>query len=705
MANTNINTNINKNPIGNAAMGEKRQIVGIKVKLVIGFAIPLICAIVIGMVAYSLAARGMSANYEDSMSKALSMAIEYMDFGFESTVSESEQLYYDTDLVRWATGAIYNEWTRKEIAESMFVDLNVKQEGNSFVANMYIIPGSSLSVISTYDNSIEIPGFYNELEGAAEAAALESLKGRWVGSHGYIDGVLSQYYAGYSADGYICSFIRPMTTKRACIVVDYSSEAMAGILRNLELGDGSMAAFVTADGRELLLQGGEIVKNGEFSFLNQTYFTEAMADTAATIIDYVTYNHEEYLFMVSKSHENGSAICAMVPVSKVNAGAASIRSITILMVIISCMIAVVAGVFIIAGIASTIRHISQKLQIVSGGDLTVSMNTERHDEFRVLVKSIVDMIRNSRDLIVQVLKTSENVSASASKLADASEALTSSSEQIATAVDEIDQGMNSQAADSQNCLYQMDELSQRITRAVNSVRQMGVITGDTRQIITSGMSTMDDLAHKSTDTTNITRNVTDNVRNLGESLSEVEKFVEMINGIAEETSLLALNASIEAARAGEAGRGFAVVAQSVSSLSDGTIEAAKQIQGVMAQIKSHAGDTVKVASEAEEIVSKQSVTVKDTIHVFSNMNQYLENLIDEISALEKTIESMERHRNDTLAAIESISAASEQTASSVSTVNDSLKNQIAMIDNLYGSTKELEERAKELTGAVNAFKI
>ncbi len=64
-----------------------------------------------------------------------------------------------------------------------------------------------------------------------------------------------------------------------------------------------------------------------------------------------------------------------------------------------------------------------------------------------------------------------------------------------------------------------------------------------------------------------------------ESLLQVEKFVEMINDIANETSLLALNASIEAARAGEAGKGFAVVAQSVSSLSDGTIEAANQIQG------------------------------------------------------------------------------------------------------------------------------
>ncbi len=79
------------------------------------------------------------------------------------------------------------------------------------------------------------------------------------------------------------------------------------------------------------------------------------------------------------------------------------------------------------------------------------------------------------------------------------------------------------------------------------------------------------------------------------------------------------------------------------------------------------------------------------------MNEYLQNLIDEITALEEIIESMERHRNDTLAAIESISSVSEETAASVSTVNDSLKEQMTMMDNLNQSTIELQDKAKELT--------
>lgn len=684
---------------------EKKQFaIGIKVKLIIGFAIPLVFTIVIGMVAYSLAASGMTKNYEDSMSKAMSMAVEYLDFGFESAVSESEQLYYDTDLMRWATGAIYNEWTKKEIAEDVSLDLNVKKDGNGFVANMYIIPGSSLQVISSNNDETAIPGFYEELADKDEAACLQTLKGSWVGTHSYIDQVLSQHDTGYSADRYACAYIRPMTTKRACIVVDYSSDSIAAILQNLGLGERSIAAFVTADGRELLLKDGVVTSGDEFSFVNQSYYTEAMADNAATIIDYVTYNHEEYLFMVSKSYQNGSAICAMVPVSLVNENAASIKNVTVFMVIISWMVAIAAGVLITIGITATIRQISNKLETVSGGDLTVGVR-QRTDEFKLLARSVANMIKNSRDLIVQVLKTTENVSASTANLSEASGVLTNSSNQIAAAVDEMDQGLNRQAEDAQNCLVQMDELSQRITKAVEAVQRMGSITDNTKDVIASGMSTMDDLTDKSAATTDITKNVTTNIKNLEESLSEVERFVEMIDEIANETSLLSLNASIEAARAGEAGKGFAVVAQSVSSLSDGTIEAARQIQGVMEQIKGYANNTVQVASQAEMIVSNQSKTVNDTIHVFHDMNEYLQNLIDEIASLERTIESMERHRNDTLAAIESISSVSEETAASVSTVNDSLKEQMTMMDNLNQSTIELQDKAKELTQAVNAFKI
>jgi methyl-accepting chemotaxis protein len=635
----------------------------------------------------------------------MSMAVEYIDFGFASAVSESEQLYYDTDLVRWATGSIYNEYTKNSIIETTTLNLNVKNKGNSFVANMYIIPESSMSIITTYEDAPDIKGFYSELATASEGSCLEKLSGNWIGTHSYIDSVLSKSYAGYSADSYACSYIRPMTTKRACIVVDYSSDAIADILQDLDLGKGSISGFITADGRELVLNNDEVVKDSKFSFGEQEFFVNAMADDAATVIEYVTYNFKSYLSITSKSYNNGSAICAMIPVSSVNAGARSIGFVTFLMVLVALAIVVFICIIIIAGTGSTIGQIGKKLQAVSGGDLTVTMDTDRNDEFKGLVKNIAEMITNSRNLIVKVNSTTENVSTSTSHIVEVSDVLSKSSNQIAVAVDEMDIGVTQQSSDTQNCLTLMDELSKKITVAGDTIRQMNTITGETKNIIADGVSIMDDLASKSEDTSNITRSVTENIKKLGDSLQEIEKFVGVINGVAEETSLLALNASIEAARAGEAGKGFAVVAQSVSKLSDSTIEAADQIQEVISLVRGYADDTVEVATQAETIVSKQTDTVKDTVSVFGKINEHMETLVDDIVSVEESVLSMEKHRNDTLAAIESISSVSEQTAASVSVVNDSIKAQMTMVENLQNSTIELKERAKELTEAVNAFKI
>ncbi len=695
-----------ENTVKQDGRSEKKQFrMGIKVKLIIGFAIPLICTIIIGIVAYSLAASGMTYNYEESMSKAMAMAMEYLDFGFESAVSESEQLYYNTDLMRWATGAIYNDWTKQTVQEEVQMDLKVKRDGNHFVANMYIIPQEGMPVVSTYENAAGLQGFYADLLESGEAGCLETLQGGWIGSHTYIDSMLSQEIPEYSADSYACSYIRPMATRRACIVIDYDSNAIADILKNLDLGADSLSAFITSDGRETLLRGGEITQSDEFSFVSQSYYKEAMSNDAAIVIDYVTYKNKEYLFMLSKSVNNGSAICAMVPMSMVSAEADSIKNMTVLMVVVSWAIVLLACVFIIMGIGATIRQLSEKLEVVSGGDLTVNINTNRGDEFKVLVRSIANMIVNSRNLIVQVLKTSKDVSDSTGKLAEATEVLNSSNNQIAVSVEEMDRGLCQQSENSQNCLDLMDELSERITRAVDSVKKMNSIMVSTKENIENGMSTMDDLANKSSDTSDITHLVTTNIKKLGESLNDIEQFVETINSIAEETSLLSLNASIEAARAGESGRGFAVVAQSVSNLAGSTIQAANLIHDAMEQIKKNADETVNASIMAGTIVSKQTNTVTDTIHVFKGINQDVENILKEISALSKAIESMERHRNDTLMAIESISAVSEENAASVSALNDSLKKQMSIVDNLHDSMVELEEKAGVLTEAVNAFKL
>ena len=149
-----------------------------------------------------------------------------------------------------------------------------------------------------------------------------------------------------------------------------------------------------------------------------------------------------------------------------------------------------------------------------------------------------------------------------------------------------------------------------------------------------------------------------NITRLNEGSQEIENVISMISGIAEQTNLLALNATIEAARAGEAGKGFAVVASEVKNLSNQTTSATEDIRTLIGNIQSEISSAVdaaeqidKVIKEISEIAGGISTAVEEqggaTREISRTVNQSATNCsviaerVQEVStALSKTNQSM-----------------------------------------------------------------
>lgn len=686
---------------------KKKAVIGIRMKLYGGFAVPILCVILVGTVAYQRAAQGMRSNYESATIKSMNMAVQYLDYGFNSLESEALQMYVDQNLSKYVLG-LNKQSEILTLISTTKTNLMAKQVANNFIQGMHLITKSNVKNISTV-STVEKGVFEEWLETEEGIMVSDNTNGIWVGEHAALDQLLE-----LSKDKYACSYMRVYSNMAACTIIDLSRESIEEILRDLDLGEGTIVGFVTADGYEILVDSMQENEADGFSFVDQDYYTEAfeLLNSDETeendIFDfskYVTYKGDSYLFMASQSSVNGSLICGLVPMSLIESSAKDIKTVTVIFILLAVAAAALLGLFVAGNIGKAIRNISGKLHKVAEGDLTVIMDIRQRDEFAVLAGNVGEMIDNTRGLIVNVKDTSKKVDGSTRNVVEATSAMERCGQNISTAVSEIEQGINQQAEDAQSCLMQMDELSKKIEVVNKNVGEIIEIADNTRTMIQNGLGTMDELSERSASTTEITEKVVDSIRVLEEKSASIVKFIDVINEISEETSLLSLNASIEAARAGDAGRGFAVVAEEIRKLADGSMNAANEIQKVVKEIIEQTKGTVNTAKQAEGIVSVQTSIVDKTIEAFKNMNTSVETLAASLQGVGDSVSSMEEERRDTLRAIESISAASEETAASASVVNDSVQNQLSVVDDLKDASKELEQRSIELEKAINVFKI
>jgi methyl-accepting chemotaxis protein len=219
------------------------------------------------------------------------------------------------------------------------------------------------------------------------------------------------------------------------------------------------------------------------------------------------------------------------------------------------------------------------------------------------------------------------------------------------------------------------------------------------------MTSVDFLGAKAKDTTVITREVIASIDDLEKQSSMISSIINTINDIAAQTNLLSLNATIEAARAGEAGRGFTVVAEEIRKLADQSVQASGKIDNIVRTIELQTKITAKTARQAENIVLSQEEALTNTIKVFTDINKHVENLSDNLNRVALGVKGIEVAKDDTLSAIESISATSEETAASASQLGMTAIEQLEEVNKLNAVIQHLSNGAIDLKDSINKFKV
>ena len=686
--------------------GKSSKLLSIRNKIVVCFLVPIVFMVIIGVSAYQKSAEGLSEKFTDSTLQTMRMATENLNMSCDFIRSEGLKYAYDDDLRKYFLGMFEdNPVDKLNFLTSTKSNLLSVQTSNPFISHMHIIPKKGVNLLSTKLSS-GVDGFLDEYkEDVASGEGRRSIP-QWIDSHPVLDEKVTE-----TEKDYIMAFEMMSQSNNACVVIDIKPSAITDFMEEIDIGDGSIIGFVTPGGRELVVENVEEGKESVLPeegnvFSGQEYYTavmdEAVADAGTAEVD---FQGEKYLFIYSHSADIGFTTCALIPMRVVTSQATEIRNMTIGLVILACVIVVIVGIFITAGIENNMRRISRKFGDVAKGDLTVTVSAKGHDEFQDLAGSATNMITNTKKLVNQVSNATGELEVSAQNVGQASELIHEYSQDITRAIGEINEGMEEQSRHAQECVEKTDILSNEIQEVSHVVERVEKLVGETEGMINKGMEIVQVLGDRAGETTQMTVKVSESIESLRKESEIINSFVATITEITEQTNLLSLNASIEAARAGEAGRGFAVVAEEIRKLADDSAKAAGEIRNNVANITAQTQNSVESASQAKAMVELQTKAVEEVIAVFREMQERMGQLIEGLKDIVVSTEKADGERSAAVAAVKNISDIIEETAGSAETVNDVANKLLNHVEKLSTTASVLDENMEGLKNEISVFKI
>ena len=299
---------------------------------------------------------------------------------------------------------------------------------------------------------------------------------------------------------------------------------------------------------------------------------------------------------------------------------------------------------------------------LADGDLTVTASVTE-DITGAIADSINYAIEALRELVTTINATSEQVSgatqesrATAMHLAEASE---HQAEQITQANESIKEMTGA-----------IDQMSNDAGESAEVARRAVEIAGTGAETVRNTISGMDDIREQIQETSK-------RIKRLGESSQEIGDIVELIDDIADQTNILALNAAMQAAMAGEAGRGFAVVADEVQRLAERSINATKQIEALVKTIQADTNEAVTSMEASTSGVVKGAKLAEDAgeaLKEIESVSEYIADLTGKIASSAQKQSDEAATIKDTMSVIQEItnqtSEGTHQTANSIGQLAD-----------------------------------
>ncbi|WP_378954422.1 methyl-accepting chemotaxis protein [Pelosinus sp. sgz500959] len=357
-------------------------------------------------------------------------------------------------------------------------------------------------------------------------------------------------------------------------------------------------------------------------------------------------------------------------------------------------------------IARPLASMAQVTSRIAGGDLRKhEISYCGNDEIGDMAYAVGNMIDGLRDIIHHVVVTTEHVAAASEQFNRVSEQSAQAAGQIAEATTNVALGASDQTEEVGHVVETVQEMVTAISNVADNASRVSIKSTETAQIAMRGSVAVDDACNQMQVINHSVSKSSQMIQELGISSRQIGEIVHVISNIAGQTNLLALNAAIEAARAGEHGRGFAVVAEEVKKLANQSQEAAKTISDIIQEIHCKIDSAVEMMEDGNKDVHRGTEVMSDTGVQFGNIVRLIQELDGQIREISGDVERVTSFKGKVFNSIGQVKELAKNTQSESLTISAATEEQLASMEEVSSSARQLADKADSLKEMVSKFQL